>query len=111
MPRRWARARNWWNTAIVSTTFYIMNSRLSRSWYKGALVLALVMFAGGDLAALAFGSPPEPELTPEEHVREVLKDYPGRRGELVDIGSGPAVEILTRILNESGDSPGAILPP
>jgi HEAT repeat protein len=76
-----------------------------------ALVLALIVFPGGDLAALGFASPPEQGLTPEQHVRAVLAGYSARKGELLDVGSGRAVEILTRILESSGDSPAAILPP
>ena len=74
-------------------------------------MLALIVFPNGDLATLDFGSPPEPELTPEEHVRAILADFAARKAELLDIGFSPAVGILTGILESSGDAPSALLPP
>ena len=74
-------------------------------------MLAFIVFPGEQLAALDFGSPPERALTPEEHVREILQDYAARKGELLDYGSGSAVEILSRILESAGDKPAAMVLP
>jgi HEAT repeat protein len=74
-------------------------------------VLALIVFAGGELAALGFGSPPERELTPEEHVREILANYAARRDELFDIAPAPAAKIVARILKESDGTAATVLTP
>ena len=75
-----------------------MMSPSSRSWPKVILVLALILFADGDLAALDFGSPPDPDLNQEQRVRAVLADYPARKGELLEGGPGQVVDILKGIL-------------
>ena len=74
-------------------------------------MLALIVFSGGDVAALDFGDPPEPQLTDEERVREVIADYGARKVELLDIGASASARILAKIVAESKGAPSAVLTP
>lgn len=74
-------------------------------------MLAIVRFAGEEVACLDFGEPLEPRGAIEEHVRSVLANFEARKLELFDLGLNDVVPVLIKILEKAVDDPKAILQP